>query len=135
MEVGNIVPWGCGEDLTEMADGFLGDHEFDGHLHLVVNEDDGLAKAVDLGDVGDVDDEAAPEALETDVAYGLSYLHEVVETGEEGEGASALELDGDVVAVADGVHHVVEAYFCEFVTCVQVNVVCFVAHLFEVMRF
>lgn len=133
VEVGDGALGCVGEYLLELADGFLGHHEFYGHLHLVVNEDDDLAECVDLRDVGDVDDEASADALEVDVADGLGYLDEVLEACQEGESSTALELQGDVVAIADGVHYVVKTYLGKFVTGDEVDVVLFCAHKYDLV--
>lgn len=118
--------WVGEESLLELADGVLGQHQFYGDLHLVIGEDDGAAGGVDVGDVGGVDDEAAADAFEVEAGDGVGCLDKVLEACQKEQGAAALELEGDVVAVACGVHDVVEAHLDEFVTCAEVDAVLFV---------
>lgn len=121
LEVGDVCFWGVGDEVAELSDGFFGDDEFGAFFHVVIDEGDGFAQAVDLCDVGGVDGMASPDAFEVDVGDCFRELHEVLQAGKEGDGSAAFEFEGDVVAVVGYVHDIGEFHFGEFVTGAEIN--------------
>lgn len=67
VEAGDGIVEGLLHGLLQGSDGFFGNNEFKGFAHGVIDEGYGFAEAVDLRDVGEVDDVAAPDAQEVNI--------------------------------------------------------------------